>query len=177
VTAAAGVTAVIKHETQAGHRPPTAQTVAPAASAKAHARVNPASAAPAGTAGRARGHAVGATTVRKATIAVTRDATRPAKALKIPGHSSHTPKASHGQSATKSHGSSAVGNAGGAPSSVHAPHVASGGAAGAAGAGSRKPATAGTGKPATAGAGRTTTTASSPARTSNPAVRAHGGQN
>jgi RNA polymerase sigma factor (sigma-70 family) len=162
VTAAAGATVAIKHETQSGHHSPPAQTVAaPAASAVpvvgagSHARWNATAPGRAATAGRARGHAGGAATVRKATLAVTRDASRPAKALRVPGGSRHAPNASYGRSATNSHGA----NAGGGGSSTHVPQAGSQGTGAPASAGAGKPAITGASKPASTGGTKSTATA------------------
>jgi RNA polymerase sigma factor (sigma-70 family) len=158
VTAAAGATVAIKHETQAGHHSPPAQTVAapaasavPAIGARSHARRNATAAGLAATAG----HALGATTVRNATLAVTRDASRPAKALRVPGSSRHTANASKGQSATNSHGAAGT-NAGGGGSSAHVPQAGSQGTGASASAGGGKSAITGARKPAGTGGTKST---------------------
>jgi RNA polymerase sigma factor (sigma-70 family) len=169
LTAAAGATVAIKHETQSGRHSPPAQTaVAPAVSAVhaigASVRSTATATGRAATASpraRARVRAQGVATVRKATRAVTRDASA-VKALRVPGSSRHTQTTSKGQSATKSHGgNSASANAGGG-SSAHVPQVGSQGAGAPTSTGAGKPASAGagtgTGKPATAGGAKLSST-------------------
>jgi RNA polymerase sigma factor (sigma-70 family) len=177
LTAAAGATVAIKQETQAGRHSPPAQTaVAPAVSAVhaigASVRSTAAAAGRAATASpgaRARARAQGAATVRKATRAVTRDASRPAKALRVPGSSRHTHTTSNGQSATKSHGgNSAAVNAGGG-SSAHVPRVGSQGAGATTSTGVVKPTSPGAVKGTTTGGSKlsSTTKANTTARLSH----------
>ncbi|MGI8862940.1 MAG: RNA polymerase sigma factor [Solirubrobacteraceae bacterium] len=129
ITAAAGATVAIKHETRAArHSSPARTAASPVVSgvpARSGVRSNTTAARHAATArphGRAGDSAQGAVTVRKATLAVTRDASRPAKALRLPGSSRHTPATSNGRSATTSHGTAA--NPGGTGPSAHFPQVA-----------------------------------------------------
>jgi RNA polymerase sigma factor (sigma-70 family) len=158
VTAAAGATVAIRHETQASrHSPPAQSGAAPAASAlsagdmRARAGLNGTAATSAAARRDGAGsHALGATTVRKATLAVTRDASRPAKALRVPGGSRHTSNVSTGKPATNSHGTAGT-NAGGGGSSAPVLQPGSGSTGTPASAGAGKPAFTAPSKPTSTG--------------------------